>query len=114
MEILFRLVVEGDDAKEQAQDFQTRFQLAVEQFQNAITVETRHVVLSEADERLMAVIKDWLTPLDFVKQFEDYYKRLTPETGGEFLENETIKSWMDGNSSTRHVFCEGPRKSYRL
>ena len=106
--------MEGNDAKEQARDFQSQFQSVVEQFLNGIAVETRHVMLSEAEKQLMKEIKDWLTPLDFEKQFNDCYKRLTPGTGGEFLENETIKSWMTGDSDIKHVFCEGPRKSRYL
>ncbi|SJL14350.1 uncharacterized protein ARMOST_17806 [Armillaria ostoyae] len=49
----------------------------------------------------------WLTPLDYIAVQQDKLKRRVGNTGEWFLESPEFKSWKDGSTESRTLWCPG-------
>lgn len=66
------------------------------------TIET---IRSKLDRKEDLEILDWLTPIDFSPQNNDYIKRRQPGTGQWILDSIEFQSWINMNNQT--LFCPG-------
>ena len=55
-------------------------------------------------------IADWLSPLDFSAQQNDFLSRRQEGTGQWLLESDTFKKWVDGT----HCFAPGSQEPAKL
>lgn len=59
--------------------------------------------MSEQDQRYLHEqclrFKDWIAPVDMSEKMKTLLKKRTPGTGSWIFQNESFRSWLDGESS---------------
>ncbi|KAK0480425.1 hypothetical protein EDD18DRAFT_1468503 [Armillaria luteobubalina] len=58
------------------------------------------------DDKTEEVVR-WLTPLDYIAVQQDKLKKRVGNTGEWFLESPEFKSWKDGLTESRTLWCPG-------
>ena len=62
------------------------------------------LVQQQSDEHVLAVL-NWLTPVDYASQQDDYYSRRQEGTGQWLLDSVKFQDWRE--SSKKTLFCPG-------
>ncbi|KAM6488247.1 ankyrin repeat protein [Trichoderma sp. SZMC 28011] len=99
-DLLYRIAPNSVTAEKRIKDILTDVQETVKDVGKDV-----HTLIHKQYNQEHQAILDWLTPIDYAPQHNDFISRKQEGTGQWFLESTQFKTWLDTKGQT--LFCPG-------
>lgn len=102
----------GNVLEDQVASCKTALRTAIQEFNEAVSMEACFLIWKEADKRRRSEALDELTKLSYKKINSDYCRRRTKKTGQWLLDEPKFDEWING--ARKLLWCPGIGKVFLL
>ncbi|KAF4496130.1 Ankyrin repeat domain containing protein 50 [Fusarium agapanthi] len=102
-ELMQNLKHNSDQQKDQIEELSTALE-SLQTTQETVSNSLDNLGNAQATDQRRKIL-NWITPINFTSDQEDYLDRIQPGTGQWFLESYQFKEWADGEYQT--LYCPG-------